>query len=81
MTSRDFCYWLQGAFEITGTQELNKEQIQVIKNHLNLVFYHEIDPSFGDDQDKQEEMNQIHQGTPLPSKLSGYNPNEVTLRC
>ena len=56
MTSRDFCYWLQGFFEVTensyprpvGTEakpiELTEYQIKTIRAHLNLVFNHEIDP-------------------------------------
>lgn len=44
MNTIDFCFWLQGYFEISGETEINKEQAQVIKEHLNLVFKHEIDP-------------------------------------
>ena len=63
MTSRDFAYWLQGFFEISETKSLSEKQIQVIKNHLNLVFKHEIDPSFGDES-HQEVLNAIHDGYP-----------------
>jgi hypothetical protein len=38
MTSRDFAYWLQGFFEITGTNKIDEGQAEIIKNHLNLVF-------------------------------------------
>jgi hypothetical protein len=38
MTPRDFCYWLQGYFEISGADSLNEKNIEVIKNHLQLVF-------------------------------------------
>lgn len=43
MTPRDFCYWLQGFMELkqheaNGTHYLNREQIEEIKNHLDLVF-------------------------------------------
>ena len=44
MTTRDYVYWLQGFFEISKAEELNKEQVLMIKNHLNLVFFHDIDP-------------------------------------
>lgn len=48
MTSRDFCYWLQGALELFGTaQGLTPEQLALIQKHLALVFVHEIDPSAG----------------------------------
>ncbi len=55
MTSRDFCYWLQGYFEIEtlvsnkpDEPTLTVKQVQMIKNHLGMVFKHEIDPSMGD---------------------------------
>ena len=63
MTSRDFCYWLQGFFEIAGSEItiLNTDQIDMIKRHLALVFKHEIDPSYGDEE-HQAELQQIHDG-------------------
>jgi cell division protein ZapA (FtsZ GTPase activity inhibitor) len=48
MTSRDFVYFLQGFFEINEPQTINKQQVEIIKNHLNLVFKHEIDPSLNE---------------------------------
>ena len=47
MTSRDFCYWLQGFFELTGPSQtgLSVSQVDCITKHLNMVFIHEIDPS------------------------------------
>lgn len=38
MTERDFCYWLQGFFEVAKPETLTSEQIQEIHNHLKLVF-------------------------------------------
>jgi len=45
MTPRDFCYWLQGFFELTGESDVNgnyltldRTQIQILKDHLKLVF-------------------------------------------
>lgn len=59
MTSRDFCFWLQGHFEIAEPRQLNEKQTEMIKRHLALVFKHEIDPSMGD-EDHQKELNSIH---------------------
>ncbi len=59
MTSKDFCYWLQGHLEIGKTKEINAEQLEVVKKHLNLVFVHEIDPSMGN-QAHQNLLNSIH---------------------
>ena len=38
MSETEFCYWLQGFFELSGSDELTPAQIQMIKSHLNLVF-------------------------------------------
>lgn len=43
MTTRDFCYWLQGVFEVGKLTSLDEEQTKIVKNHLNLVFVHSID--------------------------------------
>lgn len=70
MTSRDFCFWLQGFFEITDAGDnpnvkidkgLTSEKVAVIKRHLALVFRHEIDPSMGPPA-HQDELNNLHHG-------------------
>jgi len=97
MTARDFCYWLQGTFEVASLEELNKEQTQTVKNHLNLVFVHEIDPSMGDEK-HQAKLNEIHHANSSDSENHGhgsqpqigwklsslhgwYDPNEGIPRC
>lgn len=62
MTSRDFCYWLQGFFEVSQAKEVTADQAQIIRNHLNMVFKHEIDPSHGDAA-HQKVLGGIHQGS------------------
>lgn len=37
MTPENFCYWLQGLLEIGDPSELDSEQVEIIKEHLNLV--------------------------------------------
>lgn len=64
MTSRDFAYWLQGFLEVSKATELNEEQTKLVRDHLAMVFVHEIDPSFGD-KDKQDQLNKIHGGEPI----------------
>lgn len=68
MTSRDFCYWLQGFFElhaaspVAGTpngQGLHENQVECIRKHLSLVFVHEIDPSAGPPA-HQAKLNAVH---------------------
>lgn len=60
MKSRDFCYWLQGYFEISDSKALNPAQVEVMRNHLAMVFIHEIDPSFPAEQ--QEALRAAHEG-------------------
>jgi len=38
MNETNFCYWLQGYFEITAHGNLSEAQINVIKEHLQTVF-------------------------------------------
>lgn len=60
MTSRDFCYWLQGFFELSGGGgELSQVQAGIIRKHLALVFKHEIDPGAGPPE-HQAKLNEIH---------------------
>lgn len=74
MTARDFCYWLQGFFElappntVSNKLVLNPEQIEAIRRHLALVFAHEIDPHAGGPE-KQATLNAIH------------NMGKVKMRC
>lgn len=63
MTSRDFCFWLQGVFELRDmSAQIPAIHLNIIQRHLNLVFKHEIDPTMGDEK-HQEELNSLHQGT------------------
>jgi hypothetical protein len=56
MTSRDFCYWLQGYLELTTPKRIDEKEVILIQRHLNMVFKHEIDPSFNN----AEELRSIH---------------------
>ena len=67
MTSRDFCYFLQGFFEISSMQgevKITDAQARIIQAHLNLVFKHEIDPeNFKDKSEKEIKIyEEIHKG-------------------
>ena len=62
MQSRDFCFWLQGLFELAGPLTLDARQTDLIKRHLNLVFVHEIDPSHSDDPKVQGALQAVHDG-------------------
>lgn len=56
MTSREFCYWLQGMFELNASTSLDERQTRMIKNHLDMVFIHDIDPSYPEG----DKLNEVH---------------------
>ena len=62
MESVNFCYWLQGFFEIANPSEITAEQTEMIKNHLNLVFFHDIDPKASKDEKSASKVNMIQYG-------------------
>lgn len=81
MQSRDFCYWLQGFFEISGeTKEITADQVEMIKKHLNMVFEHEIDPSFGK---SAEALKKIHEKDPPVTRpaRSTFDPHSTKIMC
>ena len=79
MNTIDFCYWLQGYFEISDSDELSAQQVKIIKNHLHLVFKHEIDPLRESQTTATvEELNNAHSGF----STQDYNPlNDDRVRC
>jgi len=38
MTPEQFCYWLNGYFEVSYINDLTSDQVQIIKDHLATVF-------------------------------------------
>jgi hypothetical protein len=67
MEPTEFCYWLQGFFELSDSSELTPRQINLIRRHLNTVFVHHIDPSYPTQQ--QEALNKAH--NPLTDPYTG----------
>ncbi len=61
MKSEQFCYWLQGLFELGNPTQLNEKQTELIKKHLNMVFLHELDKKFPLGQ--QPALNELHGDT------------------
>jgi hypothetical protein len=84
MKSRDFCYWLQGFFELSVDKPtLAPAQVECIQRHLALVFKHEIDPEGGDER-MQEALNALHSGKKKnKTEIGGVDPNNPNLliRC
>lgn len=81
MKSRDFCFWLQGYFEIHGKTwdkpTLDTAQVESIRQHLALVFKHEIDPSAGN-KAEQDKLNNIHSS---PYQLTDVLDPNFIARC
>lgn len=69
MNSVDFCFWLQGHFEISNNKNMTAAQVEVIKRHLDLVFVHEIDP-----------LRESETSTPA-SVLNATHGNDMKMRC
>lgn len=91
MTSRDFCYWLQGLFELGSPAVLDAKQTDLVRAHLAMVFIHEIDPSAGDVK-QQAVLNDIHKQLDQTAKaqaqagqqistIGGIGPNGAIYRC
>lgn len=80
MTARDFTFWLQGFFELGGQEGvdgLTARQIQTIRNHLDLVFVHEIDGS-----DPSGKLQAAHDGKPvIPPPPPPAWPKKPGQRC
>lgn len=91
LKSTEFAFWLQGFFELSDANAtLTEKQVQTIKNHLKLVFLHEIDPSYSDDPTVQKIFQNIHDGKkPLEGikldkpERNNWNqrPGEVIVKC
>lgn len=71
MKSTEFCYWLQGLFELGNPAILDATQTDLIKRHLNMVFAHEIDPSYPAGQ--QSVLDALH-NAPKPQIISSDGP-------
>ena len=83
MTSRDFCYWLQGYLEINAadvnpTKGLGPTQVECVQKHLALVFVHEIDPSAGP-LAHQAKLDAIHEGDRKPTSASTHPQRPPTV--
>jgi hypothetical protein len=73
MQSRDFCFWLQGFFELGGgDRPITAEQAVLIRRHLDLVFLHEIDQPLRIDQRLPIEMRE--KPAPVPNPVAPPRP-------
>ncbi len=61
MTTKEFCYWLQGSLELNENESFNKKQTTVLKKHLDMVFEHIAHL----DEKNQPKLNSIVNFKPL----------------
>lgn len=73
MKATEFCYWLQGFFELADEKDLgiSAEQAIKIKRHLDMVFIHDIDKRYP--KQHQAALNEAH-GTAVA-------PQNQVMRC
>ncbi len=75
MKATEFCYWLQGMFELAEPTTLDEKQTDLIRRHLAMAFQHDIDkrPS----PEEQIKLNETHSGNPVGTP--GHHG--ATMRC
>lgn len=73
MKAEQFCYWLQGHFELSKEKELNEEQVAEIKKHLSMVFYYDLDKQ--PTKEEQFVLNQMH------DHKNNIDKKDVLYRC
>jgi hypothetical protein len=77
MKATDFAFWLQGYFELAGDgATLSAEQVECVKKHLALVFYHDIDPAQGGNAAEQQSIHDHGKPGIKPPPGSG-----ILMRC
>ena len=80
MNSIDFCFWLQGFFEMSGSNSMTDDQVEILKNHLNLTFKHEIDPlRESQTTASEDELNSAHTGN--SHFFNNGKDNDENARC
>lgn len=70
MNAIDFCFWLQGYFEISGDEHIDQKKMKIIKDHLALAFVHEID-----------EKRELETSASKHALDSAHNGNDIKMRC
>jgi len=77
MTQENFIYWLNGFLEISDAKKLNEKQVQIIKDHLALVFEKQTPDRTSFGIDAQEQINKILGTSPGTGSINNI-PNTLT---
>lgn len=74
MNTEQFCYWLQGLFEVGNIKTLDETQVQIIKDHLNLVFK-KTTPYLKEEKiDLKELQRELEKSYPIKKEISTSKP-------
>jgi len=57
MKTQNFCFWLQGFFELDNSEEISKEQVVKIKERLHSCFIHEAESIVLEDYKSKTPLN------------------------
>jgi hypothetical protein len=77
MNTQDFCYWLQGFFELSGEDNLTPQQVKVIKEHLQLAFKKETTETVKKES-IDEFLDRMRKGIYSPGVIK---PNDLKVTC
>ena len=80
MKAFEFCYWLQGLFELSEVKSLDERQTEIVRRHLALVFFHDLDRKEPDSEASQA----VHDGKHFPSSVASSAdpyPDGKVYRC
>lgn len=80
MNERDFYYWLQGFFELSGATELTAKQVKMIKEHMALVT-EKVTQTSVDEETQSDDKKLLLDGVqdPLPQKWPNHQAGST--RC
>lgn len=80
MNPQDFCYWLQGFFELTEPRNLTEREVTIIKQHLDLVF-NKVTPTIPtiNAHSVNTNVERDHLNFIMCSNDSFVKPSEITL--
>jgi len=73
MNYEQFAIWLHGFLEISNAEEINKEQTQIIKDHLALLF----DKKTPDRSKKKEEDDSLEQFNKSAEECKKNKPKDT----
>jgi len=80
MTPENFCYWLQGLLEMQpNLDSLSKAQVQMIRDHLNLVFTDGKKPKKKSSAEEDNFCTSVDFPKSILEKFDGYRKSPFDL--